>query len=99
MSDSRAALGRAGERAAVAHLQASGYSVVDRNAWRREGEIDIVVRSPEVGLVFVEVRSRRSPAGLAEAAAFVGDRKQRRLTELAGAYLAEQETMFPPVST
>ena len=95
MSDSRAALGEVGERAAVVYLQASDYSVVDCNAWRREGENDIVARSPERVLVFVEVRSRRSPAGLAVVAAAVGDHKQRRIAELAGAYLAEEETDVP----
>lgn len=84
-------LGQIGERAAVMHLEARGYTVVERNVRRREGEIDIVARAPDGALVFIEVRSRRAPAGLAEAAESVGDRKQQRLAVLASAYLAEAD--------
>ena len=95
MTDRRRTLGQAGERAAVAHLEANGYTIVDRNVRRREGELDIVARAPEGVLVFVEVRSRRAPAGIAEATESVGGRKQRRVAELAAAYLAERDPETP----
>ena len=77
MTSTRHVLGQIGERAAVMHLEACGYTVVERNVRRREGEIDIVARAPDGALVFIEVRSRRAPAGLAEAAESVGERKQQ----------------------
>ena len=79
----------------MAHLEARGYTVVERNVRRREGEIDIVARAPGGVLVFVEVRSRRAPAGLAAAAESVGERKQRRLAALASAYLADADLDAP----
>ncbi len=87
--DTRRPLGEAGERLAAAHLEARGYRIVARNVRCREGEIDIVARDPVGVLVFVEVRTRRGLAAGDRAAASVGPRKQRRLQELAGAYLAE----------
>lgn len=95
MTSARRALGQVGERAAVAHLEARGYTVVERNVRRREGEIDIVARAPGGVLVFVEVRSRRAPAGLAAAAESVGERKQQRLAALASAYLADADLDAP----
>ncbi len=77
------------------HLEACGYTVVERNARRREGEIDIVARAPGDTIVFIEVRSRRMPAGLAAAAESVGERKQQRLVALASAYLADADIDAP----
>lgn len=51
--------GRAGEDRAAAHLQAQGYTVLDRN-WRcRSGELDIVAARGG-DLVVVEVKTRRT---------------------------------------
>src|SRR3954469_1570506 len=50
-------LGRSGEDLAVAHLEADGFDVLDRN-WRcREGEIDVVARDG-AQLVVCEVKTR-----------------------------------------
>ena len=55
----RGALGRYGEQVAVAHLEAAGWAVLDRN-WRcRWGELDVVARDGDC-LVGVEVKTRRS---------------------------------------
>ena len=50
-------VGRAGERAAAAHLIANGYHVVERNYRCRRAEVDLIVQHDGV-LVFVEVRTR-----------------------------------------
>ena len=53
----RTAIGRRAEDLAAALLEAHGYSIIERN-WRRpEGELDLVADHRGI-LVFVEVRSR-----------------------------------------
>ncbi|MDP9433689.1 MAG: YraN family protein [Actinomycetota bacterium] len=90
----RQELGRYGEEVAVAHLQAAGLEVLDRN-WRcREGEIDVVARAGAV-LVFVEVKTR-SGSGFGEPAEAVTLTKARRLRVLACRWLAERR---PPGAT
>jgi putative endonuclease len=69
-------LGRRGEDRALAHLQAHGLELIDRNYRCRAGEIDLVMRDGEV-LVLVEVRTR-SRSDFGTAAASIGARKQRR---------------------
>lgn len=51
--------GRAGEQRAAQHLQANGFTVLDRN-WRcATGEVDIVAAEGR-DLVIVEVKTRRT---------------------------------------
>jgi len=95
------ALGRAGEAAAAAYLEAAGYAVIARN-WRlppRGGELDIVAHDG-IWLVFVEVRSRRVStdeagpiAGTPEES--ITPAKQARLAKLAEAYLYEHPWAGP----
>jgi putative endonuclease len=59
MTDDRHQYGHSGEETAVRHLQAQGYTILERNYRTRLGEIDIVARHEGV-LVFVEVKARRS---------------------------------------
>ncbi len=85
-------LGRHGEDLAVAHLQASGLEVLERN-WRcRWGEIDIVAVDGDC-LVVCEVKTRRSLAagGPLEAVTRV---KVGRLRRLTAAWLAAQDRHF-----
>jgi putative endonuclease len=50
-----------GERVAASHLEAKGYTILERNWSVREGEIDLIASKPNE-LIFVEVRTRRSNA-------------------------------------
>ncbi|HXF57330.1 MAG TPA: YraN family protein [Actinomycetota bacterium] len=79
-------LGRAGEEAALAHYLRSGYRLLARN-WRCPlGEVDLVLaRGPVV--VFCEVKARRG-SRLGGAHEAVTWRKQRKLRQLAEAFLA-----------
>lgn len=79
-------LGRTGEQLAVDHLQAAGYTILDRN-WRCAlGEIDIVA---EVGhtTVVVEVKTRSS-VRFGHPLDAVTPVKLARLRRLAGAWCA-----------
>ena len=88
--------GNAAEEAALAHLQAAGLTLVERNyrtPGRGGGEIDLVMRERGGTLVFVEVRAR---AGVTHggAAATVGAVKQRRIVLAARHYLMRHKS--PP---
>lgn len=93
-SDSTSARGAAAEDRALAWLLAHGLALVQRNyrvaggARRRGGEIDLVMRSPDGTLVFVEVRARTSAAH-GGAAASVGAAKRARLMFAAQHYLLQ----------
>lgn len=78
--------GNLGERAAAAHLRASGYELCALN-WRQgRYELDIVARRGEV-LHFVEVKTRRAD-GLTPPEAAATARKFRALRRAAAVYLA-----------
>jgi len=84
MSDARA-LGRSGEDAAVAYLRKKKFNVVCRGFRFHRGEIDIIAYDKDI-LVFVEVKTRRSPDfGRPEES--VTPLKQRQVRKLAEAYL------------
>jgi putative endonuclease len=82
----KAAFGRSGEALACRHLEQSGHAIAARN-WRcRLGEIDIVAFDGKT-VVFVEVRTRRSPGRFGTPAESVDARKKARLRRLAQAWL------------
>ncbi len=90
---SRRARGRWGEDRAVAHLRRAGLHVVARN-WRPaarqiRGELDIVARDPETGVIVIcEVKARRT-GGHGGAVAAVGPDKQARIRRLAECWLLD----------
>lgn len=87
MARAKDAVGGYGERVAVAHLQAQGMRLVERN-WRcAAGELDAVFTDGDA-LVVVEVKTRRSD-GYGLPAEAVGHRKIVRLRRLAALWLAE----------
>ena len=89
--------GAAAEDRALAHLQAAGLRLLERNyrtPGRGGGEIDLVMREAGGTLVFVEVRAR---AGTTHggAAASVGGVKQRRIVRAARHYLMRHRSPPP----
>jgi putative endonuclease len=79
-------LGRAGEQRAATHLRALGFDVLDRNWRTTAGEVDVVAHR-DGGLVFVEVKTRRSD-GFGDPLEAVDARKRARLWQLANAWCA-----------
>lgn len=53
---SRKEIGALGERVAAEYLKRRGFRIVDRNAARKTGELDLVARKGEV-LHFIEVKT------------------------------------------
>lgn len=85
-------IGKWGEQAAAAYLEACGYEIVERNARTTSGEIDIVARQGEF-TVFVEVKTRTSRRfGLPEEA--LSPRKLAHMLAAAQEYAAAHEIDF-----
>jgi putative endonuclease len=90
-------VGDAAEDAALAHLQKHGLRLVLRNfktPGRGGGEVDLIMRTPDATLVFVEVRKRRSSSH-GGAAGSVSALKQRRIVFAARHYLARLAPLPP----
>lgn len=92
-------LGEQGEDLAAARLKQLGYTIIERQARSKLGELDIVAvdetEPPRRVIVFVEVRSK-SNAAHGHPAETVDFEKQRRLTRLALAYLKRHRLLGRP---
>ena len=94
------AIGDAAEARALAHLQAQGLKLVQRNyrvaggPHARGAEVDLILRDRDGTLVFVEVRAR---AGAAHggALASVGAVKQQRIVRAARHFLLRWPVLPP----
>jgi putative endonuclease len=86
-TDLRHALGRAGEQAALEHLQRLGLRLVARNHRTRFGELDLVVADDRT-LVFVEVKTRRA-GRVASPWDRLDEHKQQQVRRMAAAFLSE----------
>lgn len=92
------ARGNAAEAVALAHLQAAGLRLLERNyrtPGRGGGEIDLIVREAGGTLVFVEVRSRASRA-FGGAGASIGSAKRQRIVFAARHFLLRFGSAPPP---
>jgi putative endonuclease len=89
--------GDAAENAALAHLQAAGLRLLERNyrtPGRGGGEIDLIVRAPDGTVVFVEVR-RRASTSHGGAGASISAAKRQRIVFAARHYLLRHATPPP----
>jgi putative endonuclease len=88
-------LGKKGEAVALKFLQDKGYQLIQQNYRSGRGEIDIVMRSDDNRLVFVEVKARVNFVSPEESVHFT---KGKLLTDTAIAYKEEknieEETFF-----
>lgn len=92
--DKRKTLGDCGEKVVADCLTARGFRILARQ-WRcRWGEIDIIARTPQGIVCFVEVKTRAGPdnAWIREA---VTPAKQRRIRNAASVYLAQENLDCP----
>ena len=85
--DERKRLGDRGEAAVAAALERRGWTVLERQYRCRWGEIDLIARTPEGILCFVEVKTR-SPGAIAPPREAVTPSKRRKLRDAASWYLA-----------
>lgn len=91
MSRQALQLGQTGEDIASNFLIKNGYKILKRNYKNRLGEIDIIALEGDE-ICFVEVKTRKSTEfGLPEEA--VSEKKQKKLTLIALAYLKENDLL------
>lgn len=83
--------GSASEGRAVAYLKRKGFRILERNYRAPAGEIDIVALDGKT-VVFIEVKARRGE-GFGGPEAAVDDRKQRRISRAALAYLSAHRAL------
>jgi len=81
--------GQHGEALAVAYLQKKGYEIVARNWHCQYGEIDIVARG-ELGLVFIEVKTRHA-ATVNSALTAITAKKRDKLIKSAYSYISAHD--------
>ena len=86
--DERKRLGNQGEEEVARWLRGQGYRILASQYRCRFGEIDLIARSREGILCFVEVKARTS-SRFAAAREAVTAAKQRRLRTTAQLYLAQ----------
>lgn len=80
-------LGKAGEDEAVRYLLSASYLIIDRN-WRgSKGELDIIARSPDDHLAFIEVKTRSS-LRFGDPFEAISAEKYRRLYQLAREWIS-----------
>lgn len=84
-------LGQIGEELATAFLEDQGWQIIDRNYRRKGTELDIVARDPDRGVVFVEVKTRKTDSAGA-AWESITERKMDRIRRGAATWLVESGT-------
>lgn len=94
-SDARARRGREAETLACAHLEAQGYTIIERNARVGRLEIDVIARRGQL-IVFCEVRSRSSDR-LMTPAQSVDPGKVARVRRAAAAWLRQSGQAAPEI--
>jgi putative endonuclease len=78
-------LGREGERLAKAHLEKTGYEILDENWVHGKLEVDLIAYKNKV-IIFAEVKTRTGNR-FGEPEDFVDKRKQKLLAEAADEYI------------
>lgn len=78
-------LGRRGESLAKAHLENTGYEILDENWTHGRLEVDLIAYKNKM-IIFAEVKTRTGN-GFGEPEDFVDIRKQRLLADAADEYL------------
>jgi putative endonuclease len=96
--DHRRALGRYGEKLAVEHLLARGFSLLARNYRTRRGEIDLIAFDGRT-LIFVEVKThqlgRSQPPASVKPLAYLSAGQLARYRPVAQAYLDDPKHTAP----
>ncbi len=92
MSKESKELGKKGEDLAVDLLIQKNYKIIERNyTFEKKGEIDIVAKDPETGvLVFVEVKTRAN-LNYGEPEYGITKNKMMQVKKIAEIYLYEKE--------
>jgi putative endonuclease len=94
MTEARRRTGQIAENLVAARLARAGWTILERNARTRHGELDLVALDGRT-LVFIEVKAARrgTSFGPERPILSIDFRKQRRVRRLAAAYMAERRAL------
>lgn len=92
--DKRKEWGNWGEQVVAEDIRRQGGTILERQYRCRWGEIDLIARTADGILCFVEVKTRSTRA-IAPPRASVTPAKQRKLRDAASWYLAQRELDCP----
>ena len=81
-------IGKLGENLAAEYLQNKGYQIIRQNFRAGKGEIDLIARTPEGCLVFVEVKTRALD-GFGGPEEAVDRKKQDIIARTAGSFMEQ----------
>ena len=90
MAESNRSIGTHYEEVAEQYLTGQGYLITEKNFRWRQGEIDIVAKDGEY-LCFIEVKYRKN-LGKGHPLEAVDHRKQQKIIQTAGVYMAGHHT-------
>lgn len=89
--------GKIGENLACKYLEKNKYTIIERNFYCRQGEIDIVAcDNSKKELVFIEVKTR-SNFKYGRASEAVGKKKQSHILEVAKYYIYKNHIKNIPI--
>jgi len=97
MASDSATIGHAGESVVAAYVVEIGWEILTRNYHCRYGEIDVIVRTPDDALVFIEVKTYKRH-GMSSGRDAMTLAKQRRIVQAMQHFLGYQELSFEPKS-
>lgn len=86
MSMSRKICGAQGEDLVASTLEKDGFTILERNYTRREGEVDIIAKQDNL-VIFVEVKTRNKQ--LFDITEVINLTKQRRIIAAAKRYILQ----------
>ena len=90
MSKSRKELGDLGEEIAKNYFLEQGFKVVERNYWKKFGEIDLILKK-EQNIFFVEVKTGDSFEGFSRSLDHLNYKKVLKFKRIVEFYLKEKK--------
>jgi putative endonuclease len=96
MASESATIGYAGEAIVVAYLEELGWQILEKNYHCRYGEIDIIARTGDEGLVFIEVKTYKRH-GMTSGRDAMSLAKQKRIVHAIQHFMGYQTLSFDPL--
>jgi len=87
-------IGRIGEDAACGYLVNKSYKILHRNFRTKFGELDIIAKSPDKTLVFVEVKTKNDPSRVRQMSPASYPQFRQGFAENQSAFLPEDEMTY-----
>ena len=86
--------GNLAEDKASKYLQKKGYKIIARNFACKLGEVDIIAKTKDDILVFIEVKQRTNKDSFGGGLSAVNQAKQRRITLTSAMYIKKYKCLY-----